>query len=1257
MKDYDYESLGADMFQQLAQAVLVKLHPDVQCLPVGMPDGGRDASVPGDRAQDSIVYQVKFRKPTPNRSATPDEICSWLQKAITKELPKLRRLEQRGTTKYIVITNAQCSSHEDAGTFDRMSEWMRNNLPIPSQIWWRDDVSRRLDGEIEIKRTYGLLRDLDGLMELLGYRSPESTSDSLIRTARTDPRIAALIKALRFQYGRDRIVKFKQADLNPELLDVFVDTPTAALDVSVLEVQLLMLSAQAESDSPGESFARWRGIIRPKSEEAYSVRENNGPPAASLLLAGIPPAASKNLSRFVLEGAPGQGKSTVGQYLCQVHRARLLGHEDVARFPSNHRSSPLRLPFHVDLRDLATWLRKKDPFDITNAGKPRDWIGSVESFLAAQVREYSGGMAFSVTDLDAIISATPILIILDGLDEVADVGDRKAVVAAVNDAFLRLEHSCPDMRLIATSRPNAFSKSPGFPKKDYTYLSLADLPLGLVLNYTDGWLRAKNIVDREALNIRKALGDKLSQSHIIDLARNPMQLAILLWLVQRKGSSLPDKRTALYNAYIDTFLDREAEKSNIVRDKRDLILELHGYIAWHLHCKAEAGKSSGNISEPRLKGLMKRYLTSEGYDTEIVDQLFTGMTQRVMVLTSRIEGTFEFEVQPLREYFAARFLYSTARPSPPGAEHAGTRSDRFESLVRNPYWLNVMRFFAGFSDKGELANILDLIEALQADSEFGLTGYPRHIAAVLLRDQVFSQKPKIAQSAMEMVANSQGISLLSTAWFGSGEILTVNKDSGAAGMADLMRAQIEKTPRFERCSHQACRVLVENTDGAETVEWWFARATGLTGIALRHWVRAGQFLHVFQALTPEQISQLIAGSPDDNQLWQILIMSNALDISRLNGFERGKFLESLRTTIGLEFRPYIYFTRGVRAFEFVSSHNFVKAMLGEYRGASSIAESTTRLATTAEPADDPVTQVACEIAKLVERAENLVGLDCLQVLQEAHDLIVRLLGSGPRSDGFALGAGFARGGGVTRAVAGNLLDKSIHPVLRARFARTRRSDAEWWRSQSTYVSSEEDARWVISSAMAYSGHEVVAIVCKELDRWMRSMDVGQAELLASISATSGYHQSSPTVSYGQYDGLRISPVGLLLLSQKVPPAEAVSLLRSAVRKSKTRELKAYISSALVTQILESPNPYESLDELRAAGAESMKGSVSFKTIRGHVRVPTLSQAKAVLADPKNLPDRVIWAADRELMGHLGAKAIPLSRVAERDKWFDDSLAD
>jgi len=39
-----------------------------------------------------------------------------------------------------------------------------------------------------------------------------------------------------------------------------------------------------------------------------------------------------------------------------------------------------------------------------------------------------------------------------------------------------------------------------------------------------------------------------------------MQLAILLSLIQTRGLSLPDKRTALYDSYMELFFNREGRK-------------------------------------------------------------------------------------------------------------------------------------------------------------------------------------------------------------------------------------------------------------------------------------------------------------------------------------------------------------------------------------------------------------------------------------------------------------------------------------------------------------------------------------------------------------------------------------------------------------------------------------------------------------------------------------------------------------------------
>ena len=101
---------------------------------------------------------------------------------------------------------------------------------------------------------------------------------------------------------------------------------------------------------------------------------------------------------------------------------------------------------------------------------------------------------------------------------------------------------------------------------------------------------------------------------------------------------------------------------------------------------------SGTITEEDLKTLVREFLENEGSDSTLVDKLFSGMVERVVAIVSRVQGTYEFDVQTLREYFAARHLYETAPYSPPGDQRRGTRSERWRALTRNFYWLNVARF-------------------------------------------------------------------------------------------------------------------------------------------------------------------------------------------------------------------------------------------------------------------------------------------------------------------------------------------------------------------------------------------------------------------------------------------------------------------------------------------------------------------------------------------------------------------------------------
>ena len=143
--------------------------------------------------------------------------------------------------------------------------------------------------------------------------------------------------------------------------------------------------------------------------DSYYPRDETWPGAASLLLDSdfqqVEPLV-------ILEGAPGQGKSTIAQYICQVHRVRILAHQESASVDPVHLDSPLRLPFKVELRDFATWLSGGNPFGAANGGGSQDASPkSLEGFLSALVQYASGGSDFDVSDLQATVKSSPALIV------------------------------------------------------------------------------------------------------------------------------------------------------------------------------------------------------------------------------------------------------------------------------------------------------------------------------------------------------------------------------------------------------------------------------------------------------------------------------------------------------------------------------------------------------------------------------------------------------------------------------------------------------------------------------------------------------------------------------------------------------------------------------------------------------------------------------------------------------------------------------
>ena len=806
--DYHYEALDDKRFQKLCQALIVAQFPDAQCLPVGEPDGGRDAFVlhAYSDKKNIVIFQVKFSR-NPDQKKARNAISDLVQ----NEQDNVKRLIADGATSYYFITNVKGTASRNRGSIDTVNEVLTKSFEIPCKVWWRDDLDRHLEQFINIKWSYPEILKGSDILPLVLAGVENSTRTRFERIVRS---------YLASQYHSESDVKFKQVDLRHKLTDLFVDLPLC--HKSPLDYRHSFKFDFRPTDS--ESYLNQLRFYELNGFVNGSPFEHSGLVAAFLLSMPL----EVQSTRIVIEGAPGQGKSTVTQFLCQVNRIRLLRKTNDLQAVSDHiKHSPIRIPFKLELRDYAAWLEGHDPFDIgTDVNQEMRQNQSLESFLMIHIERYSGGHPVKYDDLIAFLEHSHVVIVLDGFDEVANVDIRAKIVDEVNRAAARLEAHSISIQFIVTSRPAAFSSSHGFREDEWTHVKLNDLRRSNIMAYKDNWIKAQDLTDEEGQLISATLEDKLEQPHFKDLARNPMQLAILLHLIYVLGAALPEKRTTLYEEYLKLFFNREAEKSSLVRDQRDLLLSIHGALAWVLHSRVEDGSGSGRMSESALQKYVRDFLETEGHGTgimELVDNLIQGAVERIGALVSRVSGTFEFEVQPLREYFAARYLHETSPYSPPDRERKGARADRFEALAQNSFWTNVTRFYCGFYDKGELSSLVDGITELGTQGGHDLINQSRRLAIMLLSDHVFSQVPRVTDRLIKFVTSEPGFQrLYSVGPPHHRREVELPENAGRSALLGTCLNQIEE--ETDPCRRRALREIMAGNAGKEELKAvWMSR--------------------------------------------------------------------------------------------------------------------------------------------------------------------------------------------------------------------------------------------------------------------------------------------------------------------------------------------------------------------------------------------------------------------------------------------------
>ncbi len=363
---------------------------------------------------------------------------------------------------------------------------------------------------------------------------------------------------------------------------------------------------------------------------------------------------------IAIVGAPGSGKTTYLRIIAaSLARAHL---EDNPRPIQRHLGidGPLPVPVFIALGEYNRYRRTHNH----NPDDPEQ--GTIRGFInyLARKREYKVPEDFFNRLLD---DKRPIMVLLDGLDEVADETERRLVATEVQ----HFVDSNPHAIVFITSRTRAYYGQSRL--ADFRLVAVQPMTPEQVAELVKRWCDAVYTTDEERKNERdallkeiEALEKKRRERHEPRLIDTPLMVTVVA-IVHYNEHKLPEQRVKLYDKSVDILL---AERHHTADESTEELRKWGGdetdkkqFLALLAFNMMSAGEEAGReVDEEQLKAWLAPAFR-EQYGEEAKNQLQTfiaAIRERGSLLQER-DGLYSFVHLTFQEFLCAYYLAQTVR--------------------------------------------------------------------------------------------------------------------------------------------------------------------------------------------------------------------------------------------------------------------------------------------------------------------------------------------------------------------------------------------------------------------------------------------------------------------------------------------------------------------------------------------------------------------------------------------------------------------